>query len=52
MGCLTGCIGVLLILVGAILFLGEAIGFGFAVIWGIVSAVLGTIGHIFRAIFH
>ncbi|QUL98330.1 MAG: hypothetical protein IMF26_09945 [Candidatus Fermentithermobacillus carboniphilus] len=51
MGCLTGCLGLLLIVLGIFLLVGEVIGWSFGIAATVISAFFGGIAHIIRAIF-
>ncbi|MGI6663753.1 MAG: hypothetical protein ACOX4B_09980 [Bacillota bacterium] len=50
-----GCLGIILLVIGAFLLLGGIVGaflgIGFGIIGAVFHAVFGTIGAIFRAIF-
>ncbi|HHY44099.1 MAG TPA: hypothetical protein GX512_00100 [Firmicutes bacterium] len=50
-----GCLGLVLLVIGALLLLGGVVGaflgIGFSIIGAVFHAVFGTIGAIFRAIF-
>jgi hypothetical protein len=52
----TGCLGLILLVIGAFLLIGGIVGaflgIGFGIIGAVFNAVFGTIGAIFRAIFH
>ncbi|HHX29126.1 MAG: hypothetical protein ACOX5Q_02770 [Bacillota bacterium] len=51
----TGCLGLILLVVGGFLLLGGIVGaflgIGFGIVGAVLQAVFGTIGAIFRAIF-
>ena len=50
-----GCLGIILVVIGAFMLLGGIVGaflgIGFGIVGAVFQAVFGTLGAIFRAIF-
>lgn len=48
MGCLTGCIGLFLVVLGVLLLVGEFLGLGFAIFGALIHGFFTLISRLFR----